>query len=44
LNTIMRYIHLNDADVLAAMEKFQGRHKNGTLPIRRFLSNVKNQL
>jgi integrase len=29
LNTTMRYIHLNDADVLAAMERVQGGHKNG---------------
>jgi integrase len=29
LNTTMRYVHLNDADVRAAMEKVQGGHKNG---------------
>ena len=28
LNTTMRYVHLNDADVRAAMEKARGGHKN----------------
>lgn len=29
LNTTMRYVHLNDEDVRAAMEKAQSGHKNG---------------
>lgn len=29
LNTTMRYVHLNDDDVRATMEKAQGGHKNG---------------
>ncbi len=29
LNTTMRYVHLNDADVRAAMEMVQGGHKTG---------------
>lgn len=29
LNTTMRYVHLNDEDVRAAMEKAQGGHKSG---------------
>jgi integrase len=29
LNTTMRYVHLNDADVRAAMEKARGGHRNG---------------
>lgn len=29
LNTTMRYVHLNDDDVRAAMEKAQSGHKNG---------------
>jgi integrase len=32
LNTTMRYVHLNDADVRAAMEKAQGGHKSGHTP------------
>jgi integrase len=29
LNTTMRYVHLNDADVRAAMEKARGGHRIG---------------
>jgi hypothetical protein len=29
LSTTMRYVHLNDDDVRAAMEKAHGGHKNG---------------
>jgi integrase len=29
LNTTMRYVHMNDEDVRAAMKKAQGGHKNG---------------
>jgi hypothetical protein len=29
LNTTMRYVHLNDEDVRAAMEKARGGHNNG---------------
>jgi integrase len=29
LNTTMRYVHLNDEDVRAAMEKARSVHRNG---------------
>ena len=33
LNTTMRYVHLNDDDVRAAMDKAQHGHKSGHTPI-----------
>jgi integrase len=44
LNTTMRYVHLNDADVRAAMEKAQGGHKfghNGVIPDSRVSSKTR---
>jgi len=41
LNTTMRYVHWNDEDVRAAMEKAQGGTKIGTMRIRRTLSSAR---
>jgi len=40
LNTTMRYVHLNDEDVRVAMEKAQGRHKNGHSPLSTTFSEL----
>ena len=32
MNTTKRYVHPSDADILEAMEKVRGGHKNGHTP------------